>query len=244
MFSIFKRKRERQPLFFETDIHCHVLPGIDDGSPDVDTSVSLIERMQSWGINRIIASPHVTYGTFENTPATADEAMVALQAALDAKGNTIKLSHSAENRIDDLLLKNLADGTLMTLPGNYLLIENSFIQEPWIIDQLVFDLQIKGFRPILAHPERYSYYYGNKDRYKKLHEQGLLFQINLLSLAGQYGRDEKYFAEYLIEQKLVDFVGTDLHCVTHADTIDSYLESKDYLRHRDALAGHIFNDKI
>lgn len=244
MFSIFKKKLEPQPLFFKTDIHCHVLPGIDDGAPDAATGADLVQEMQKWGIDRIIASPHITYGTFDNNAATTDAAMAELQAELDRRGCTVQLSHSAENRIDDLFIKNYEQGTLITLPGNRVLVENSFFQEPWNLDQLLFDLQVKGFRPILVHPERYSYYYGKKDRYATIHNGGTAFQINILSLAGHYGRDEKRFAEYLIEQGLVDYVGTDLHRASHVESINRYLASKDYLRHRDALAGRIGNDTI
>ncbi len=244
MFNFFSRKSAPEKLFFKTDIHCHVLPGIDDGSPDVDTSIDLIEKMQEWGLERIIASPHITDQVFPNTQATMDAAMAELQAELDRRGNAVKLSHSAENRIDDLFIKNLNDGTLITLPGNRILVENSFMLEPWNLDQLLFDLQVKGLRPILVHPERYSYYYGKKDRYSTIHNGGTSFQINLLSLAGHYGRDEKHFAEYLIEKGMVDYIGTDLHRHAHVESINRYLSSKDYLRHREALCGKIKNDEI
>lgn len=244
MFNFFSKRREPQQLFFSTDIHCHVLPGIDDGSPDAATSAELIERMQGWGIRRIFASPHIAYGTFPNTPETIAASLAELKDNLVKRGNDIFISNSAENRIDDLLLKNLADDNMLTLPDKRILIENSFMQEPWNLDQLIFDLQVKGYRPILVHPERYSYYYNKKDRYTTLHGAGAAFQINLLSLAGYYGRDEKRFAEYLIDQGLVDYIGSDLHRHSHADAIDAYLASKDYLRHRDKLQGRIGNDAI
>lgn len=242
MFDFFHKKSKPEKLWFSTDIHCHVLPGIDDGSADVATSVELVERMQQWGIERIFASPHVTYATFPNTAETVGAARTELQQALDAAGNSLKLANSAEYRIDDLFLECLEAGNLMTLPGNVLLIENSFMQEPWNLDQLIFDLQVKGYRPILVHPERYSYYYSRKDRYAALRNTGVMFQINLLSLAGYYGKQEKRIAEMLIENQLVSYIGTDLHGHSHADAIDSYLASKDYLRHRAALERVICND--
>lgn len=244
MFSIFSRHKEPQPLFFNTDIHCHVLPGIDDGAPDAMAGADLVEQLGRWGVKRVMASPHVTYGTFENDASTVAAAMAELKAELDRRGCTIEISHSAENRIDDLFLKNLEQGTLMTLPGKRLLVENPFFQEPWNLDQLLFDLQVKGYRPILVHPERYSYYYGKKERYDVLHNGGTTFQVNILSLAGHYGRDEKRIAEYLIEKGLVDYVGTDIHRASHVESINRYLASKDYLRHRDALASRIGNDAI
>ena len=244
MFNFFSKRREPQKLFFSTDIHCHVLPGIDDGSPDAPTSAQLIERMQQWGITRIFASPHVAYGTFPNPPDTIAASLALLKENLAARNNDIFISNSAENRIDDTLMQNLEDGTVLTLPGKRILIENSFMQEPWNLDQLIFDLQVKGYSPILVHPERYSYYYSKKDRYEALHSAGAAFQVNLLSLAGYYGRNEKHFAEFLIDRGLVDYLGSDLHRHTHADAIDTYLSSKDYLRHRDKLQGRIGNDTI
>ena len=229
MLGFFKKKETPASLFFSTDIHCHVIPGIDDGSPDSTTSVELIERMQTWGINRIIASPHVTMGTFENTPATIGPALSDLKNALSANDNNIEISHSAEYRIDENFIKQLEEGNIVSLPNNYLLVENSFIQEPWGIDQILFDLKVKGYIPILAHPERYAYYYGNKrSRYDELHNTGTMFQVNLLSLAGYYGGNERKWAEYLLEKGYVDFVGTDLHNHRHADCIEKFLSSKDY----------------
>ncbi len=233
MFGLFKKKHsEVSGLCFSTDIHCHIIPGIDDGSPDLATSVELIERMQGWGIKRIIASPHVTQDSFENTPDTIAPAFEELKTELEAKGSDIELSHSAEYRIDEFFMEQLQCDNIVPMSGGYLLVENSYIQEPWNLDRLLFDLKVRGYKPVLAHPERYYYYYGNKrTRYEEIHATGTLFQINLLSLAGYYGKDEKSVAEYLIEKGCVDFIGTDLHHHRHADSIDAYLASKDCRRH-------------
>jgi len=243
MFDFFKRTREPQPLFYHTDVHCHIVPGIDDGSPDAATSVELVGRMSQWGITRIVASPHVTYGTFPNTRETIGAAMQELKSLAAGRPGLPTVEHWAEYRIDDLLLKHLEEGREMT-HGGFILIENSFIQEPWNLDNLVFELQVRGLRPVLAHPERYQYYYNNKKRYRALHDAGLLFQCNLLSLAGAYGGAEKSVAEHLIGEGMVDFLGSDLHRASHADAIDRYLGSKSYVRHRAALDGHLLNDSL
>lgn len=235
MFSFFKKKQEPLQLCFNTDIHCHVLPGIDDGSPDISTSIELIQRMRSWGINRIIATPHVTQASFENTPESISNAFNALNKELKKNNIEISITHSAEYRIDELFLSHLNNGTIIPMPNNYLLVENSFIQEPWNLDQLLFDLKVKGYKPILAHPERYMYYYLKKDRYKTIHDTGTKLQINLLSIAGHYGKDEKRIALELIEKGLVDFIGTDLHNHRHADAIEEFLSSKDYRKIKDHL---------
>lgn len=244
LFSIFNKKGAIE-LPFTTDIHCHILPGVDDGSPDVDTSIALVERMQKWGIKRIIASPHVTESSFENTPDILDPALEQLQNELAKRGNNISVSRSSENRIDEFFLDLLAKGQIKPLPNNYLIVECSFIQEPWHIDQILYDIKIKGYKPIIAHPERYFYYHGrNNDRYTQLHDSGTLFQINVLSLAGAYGKPEKKVAEELIEKGYVDFLGTDLHNYRHADIIDKYLTTSDARKHAKALQGHLLNDQL
>ena len=242
MFNFFKKKQEPAQLCFNTDIHCHVVPGIDDGSPDINTSIELIERMQSWGITRIIATPHVTQASFENTPDIMSEALSSLKKELENRGNNINITHSAEYRIDEQFLSQLKENLIVPMPSNYILVENSFIQEPWNLDQLLFDLKVKGYKPILAHPERYLYYHSKRDRYKAIHNTGTKFQVNLLSVAGYYSKDEKRVALELINNGLVDFIGTDLHNHNHANAIESFINSREYRKLKDRLP--LLNDSI
>lgn len=236
MFNIFGKKKEQIPLPITTDIHCHIVPGVDDGSPNAQTSADLVRRMAAWGITKIIASPHVTEVTFENTPDILDPALEELQQELKRQSIPVTVSRSSENRIDDFFLSQFQQGMIVPLPGNYLLLENSWVQEPLNLEQLIFDLKVKGYNPILAHPERYPYYFsGNQERYDRLHQLGMAFQINLLSLAGHYGKREKETAEKLIEKGYVDFLGTDLHNHRHADSIDAYLTTREARRHFKAL---------
>lgn len=244
MFEIFKR-RSSQPeqLFFHTDLHCHLVPGIDDGQRRADTASELVEREKSWGIRRIITTPHVTQDTFENTPEIINAAFAELQKAVRERGvEGVELLHSAEYRLDGFFNEQLEAGNINPMPNGYLLVENSFVQEAWDIDRRLFDLKLKGFRPVLAHPERYIYYFDNPRRYRQLHDAGTLFQVNLLSLAGHYGKEIKKRAEDLIEQGMVDFIGTDMHNHRHAEAIDAYIGSRDFRRHAKALEGKILND--
>lgn len=244
MFNFFSRSSEPIKLWFDTDIHCHLIPGVDDGSPDVETSLSLVTGLAELGINRIWASPHVARDTFENTPESLAAAQDELDVAMRAYGlGDIRLSHHAENRVDDLFNENLENGTLLTLPGNYLLIENSFVQEPWDLDRIIFDLQVRGFRPIMAHPERYLYYHEKPKRYEELH-RNIPFQVNVLSLAGYYGKHVRKMAEELVEAGMVDYLGTDCHGSRHIDCLREYLASRDARRHRDMLASRIRNDRF
>lgn len=245
MFNFFSKKTEGDgQLFFTTDMHSHVVPGIDDGSPSVERSVELVERMKRWGLEKLIVTPHVTQDTFENTPEIISEAYGELQAGLKEAGVEIEMDHSAEYRIDEMFVDQLEAGMVRRLHGDYLLVENSYIQEAYNLDEILFNLSMKGFQPILAHPERYGYYYDKRNRYDELHSKGILFQVNLLSLAGFYGKEQKKIAEMLIDKDYVDFLGSDLHRRTHADVIDKYLTSKDYRRHREKLEGRILNDTL
>jgi tyrosine-protein phosphatase YwqE len=243
MFNFFRKKSAERPLLYvQTDIHCHLAPGIDDGQKTAEAAAELVAREKSWGINKIFCTPHITQDTFENTPATISEAFGKLKAAVTAANIDIELDYSAEHRLDGFFISQLEAGAIRSLPNNYLLVENSYVQEAWNLDQMLFDLMVKGYKPILAHPERYGYYHGKKARYEKLHANGTLFQVNLLSLAGHYGKDVKQMAEFLLEKDLIDFVGTDMHNIRHCDAIEAYIGSKDFRKHAAALNGRLLND--
>lgn len=237
----FRKKKEPVKLWFTTDIHCHVVPGVDDGSPDAGTSARLVQGLYDLGIRRIIATPHVTQATFENTPQTLASPIAELRKALADNAIDVDIRTTAEYRVDEFFEQQIANGTLMPYPDNYLLIENSFIQEPWNLEQLIFDLQVKGYKLIMAHPERYLYYHTRPQRYQELKQLGIDFQVNLLSLAGYYGKNEKRMAERLVEAGMVDFMGTDTHGFRHLECFGNYLSSREAERHARLLDGKIKN---
>lgn len=243
MFGLFSKKSQPIPLWFKTDIHCHVLPGIDDGSPDTDTSVQLIRELNSLGIEKIIASPHVAAVEFPNTPETLSEAYGNLQTAMKDNGIEIPVTHSAEYRIDEELPEIISAGKLLPYPDKYILIENQWLQEPWNLEEVIFDLQIKGYQPIFAHPERFIYYHNNPKRLKELHDK-LPFQINMLSLSGYYGKPIQKFAESLVAEGFCDFLGTDTHAQRHIDALREYLSTKTALKHREQTLKTLKNDKV
>lgn len=227
MFGLFnKKKSDTVSLPYTTDIHSHIIPGIDDGSPDVEHSVALVKQMQEWGVKRIITTPHVTEETFENTPETITAAYNLLKEALGE--DAPEIIFSAEYRMDENFLKHVKNDILIPLPGNHILIENSFLQPFWDLKGLIYQLQLKGFNPILAHPERYAYYYDEKEIYTDIYNSGCMFQLNWLSLAGYYGKETRNIAYWLIEKGYVDFLGTDLHNRRHARAITEFLQTKEY----------------
>lgn len=233
-----------QKLCFSTDIHCHILPGIDDGAKNPDISISLIEAMQQWGIKKIIATPHVTEETFENTPQTIASAYDRLQSALTKTDATISVSYSAEYRMDGKFNEIMRNNGYILMPGKHLLIENSFVQPSIDLKNIIFELQLKDIKPILAHPERYSYYQRKHQIYTELIEAGCEFQINLLSLCGYYGSTEKETALWLIDKGYVSFIGTDLHHFGHVESINRFLCSKEYTDIANKLAPVLKNDSL
>ena len=159
----FKRK-DTAPvkLCFSTDIHCHLAPGIDDGQTDAAAAAELVEVAAGWGLKKVFCTPHIIQDRFENTPATISEAFARLVSAVKERGVEIELDYSAEHRLDSFFLEELSKGHIRPFPNDYLLVENSFLSETWDMDQVLFDLKLKGFKPILAHPERYAYYFDKK----------------------------------------------------------------------------------
>lgn len=241
MFDFFSRSSKPIKLWFQTDIHCHIVPGVDDGSPDVETSVELVARMMELGLTKIIPSPHVTAMTFENSRETLDGPFARLQTALDAGGMSgVVQPYGAENRIDELFQKNLDEQTVISHPGKNILMENAFVQEPWGLDNIIFNVKVRGFQPFFAHPERFAYYIARPKRLKELH-QYIPFQVNVLSLAGYYGKEVRKMATEMVDAGLVDFLGTDIHAFRHTDCLKEYLASKEAPRHAKKLAS-IKND--
>lgn len=242
MFNIFKKKSEPKELFYKTDVHCHLLPGVDHGSPDLETSLHLLKREMEMGINHIIATSHVTKTTFENTPETLRPAHKKLCEAVENAGMDMKIDLSAEYRIDDFSLEQFKNEQYLLFPNRYILLENAFQQEILGMDELMFDMQLKDITPILAHPERYEYYAHKKQRYTNLHDAGVLFQINILSFTGYFGSSAKETANWLLSHDYIDFLGSDMHNENHADIIYDFIGTKEYRKIAERLKGRIMND--
>jgi hypothetical protein len=220
MFNFFKKKKvltgEDLKFSFNTDIHSHILPGIDDGSPDLATSLRLVKGLYDMGIRKTIATPHVIADLYRNTPETINAALDILKPALIDEGIDIELAAAAEYMMDDYFLKLMrSKQPMLTIKDNLILTEQSYATPTSNINEICFELITAGYRPILAHPERYFYYHSDLDNYQHLKDMGFLFQVNLLSLTGYYGKPVAKVAKFLFEENMVDYVGTDLHHERH-----------------------------
>lgn len=213
MISFFRKNNHiRHVEWLGVDMHGHLLPGIDDGAEDVAQSVSLIKGLIDLGFSNFICTPHIFTEVYPNTAGTINAALTDTKIALKEAGIEVKIEAAAEYMVDETFnpAKNL-----LCLPGRHILIEMSYLSEMPNIEQVVFDLQIMGYQVILAHPERYGYYHKKVDKYLRLKDMGVFFQLNLLSLNGYYGKAIKQSANYLLQNKFYDFAGTDLHHDQH-----------------------------
>ena len=206
------------------DMHSHLLPGLDDGAETVEHSLDLLRALRALGFRKLIMTPHIMGDFYKNTPAGIRAALHQLRTAAAAAGlGDVELDCAAEYYLDEFLGHKLADGTeMLTFGGDkrYLLFETSYMNEPLNLFEIIFELKAQGYRPVLAHPERYTYLYGRFGEIEKLrHDHGVLLQVNLNSLAGYYSPAAKKVAEQLVDGGLVDFVGTDTHHLRHTETL-------------------------
>ncbi|HMR19730.1 MAG TPA: protein tyrosine phosphatase [Sphingobacterium sp.] len=201
--------------FLGVDMHNHLLPGIDDGSPAVEQSLDLIKELNNLGFEKFICTPHIMEGVHPNTKATISQAHDALRQGLKGEGMKAEVYAAAEHMIDEGILPLIAKDNLCVMPGGYVLIEMSYLSESKALFQTILDIQNLGYKPILAHPERYNYYHYNFDMYKKIKDAGCMLQLNLLSISRYYGTEVKVAALTMIKSGMYDFVGTDLHHEKH-----------------------------
>lgn len=224
MFSIFKQKKENlygEDYFpFSTDIHSHILPGIDDGSPNVATSLQLIAGLQKLGVTQSIATPHIIGDMYRNNATSINNALQLLQQSLKENNINFTVNAAAEYMLDDYFFEQLyGENKLLTLKENYILTEFSYASNPANIEKMAFNILTEGYTPVLAHPERYGYFHTDLKMYHRLKDIGFLLQLNLLSLTGYYGKGAQKVSHYLLQNDLISFTGTDMHHTRHLDSL-------------------------
>ncbi|KGE14301.1 tyrosine-protein phosphatase [Sphingobacterium deserti] len=226
MFNIFNRNPKTNTLeWLEVDMHSHILPGIDDGCKTAEDSSGLLSRLSALGLSTFYFTPHIYQDMYPNTHSSVSGAYTNLQQRYASDGLA---GYAAEYMVDGHFERRLEreEETLLTLPGKHVLIEMSYIQESKNIEKVIFDLQIKGYRPILAHPERYVFYHENPKAIERYKDLGCLLQLNVLSVFGYYGSREKKVAKYLLDRGLIDFVGTDAHHERHVYMLERGLKKE------------------
>lgn len=232
----WRRHREMLPLPYRREVHCHILPGLDDGSDSFSETDKCLKAFSAMGVERVVCTPH-RCSKFHNTLASAQPVFDQVKAE-----NPILESLSFEYRLDE----SIADVEhFQTIAGKYVLIEDGFSQHYHCLEKVVTDILTQGLIPVLAHPERYRYL--AIQGIPLCHEwksMGLLFQCNMLSFAGFYGDGPKDFVNQLLDSELIDFMGSDMHSSRYANALMEYLRTEDYAEIREALHAQIMNDKI
>jgi len=243
MFNLFGRNSESEVTSLTNisqDIHSHILPGIDDGSPDIETSLLLIKGLFNLGITKAVATPHIIGDMYRNTPETINNALQKVKIACSEQGINMELSAAAEYMLDDYFMELLRKKEpLLTITKNIILTEISYMTPPDNLEEMSFEIITGGYQPIMAHPERYFFYHKNYDSYSRLKELGFLIQVNLLSLTGYYGTPVKKAAKFILENDLADLVGTDMHHNRHLQILSQKKNLSIFKRY---LGDKMYND--
>ena len=203
------------------DMHSHLIPGIDDGAPDMEMALELIRSMTSFGYKKLITTPHIMSDMYPNDRETILRKLDELRNAVQSAGIETEIQAAAEYFLDDHvagLLKN--NEPLLAISGNMVLVEFSMAQSPMILKEIIYEMQMRGYQPVIAHPERYLYLEKEKFYYDELKDLGCLFQLNLLALGNYYGKSAHKIAQYLVKKEYYDLVGSDLHHPRHIEALN------------------------
>jgi tyrosine-protein phosphatase YwqE len=245
MFFNFKSKPKLKELIPKdyVDIHSHLLFGLDDGAKTLEDTLSLVRQMRGLGFSKIITTPHIIQGLYPNTPSTILHRLEEVNIALLHNNIAFSMKAGAEYMMDHFFYENLKNAPLLTLKDNWVLVEMSYLSAPVQLYDIIYELQVMGYQPIMAHPERYLYYFKNLAEYDKLKKSGLYFQLNLLSLVGYYGPEAQSTAEKLLLRGMIDFTGSDIHHQFHLKSFEKKISLKEtYLLEAAFEKNNIFAD--
>ena len=230
LFNIFKKNTRLQiPIDISTlncDIHSHFIPGIDDGAKTIEDSIQMITEMYNLGYKKVITTPHIMGDFYKNTPEIILAGLKKVRAALKAANIPIEVEAAAEYYIDFDFERKLDEGKLLTFGDNYLLFEISYLNPPDNLYHIIFKMHTLGYKPILAHPERYNYFHTDFGKYENFIDKGVLLQMNINSLTGFYSISTKKIAEQMINKNMISFLGTDCHHIGHVDLIKKVVYEK------------------
>lgn len=227
MFSFFKQNKIKESSLIACDVHSHLIPALDDGVKTIDEAIETILLLRDRGFKRIITTPHIYWDIYKNDFNTISEGANRLNSSLQQNGIDIKIDFAAEYYFDHWFFNEVkTNQPLLTFGNKHLLFETNYLTEPYQLKTLVFDLVTAGYKPVLAHPERYQYM--TLEKADDLKTRGVLLQLNLLSIAGFYGKGAQNMAQQLINYKMIDLVGSDCHNPIQAKYLDESFSNKFY----------------
>lgn len=245
LFDFFKKKTTEPSIDFstlKTDMHSHIIPGIDDGAQNMEQSIILIKKLIDLGYTKIITTPHIMADYYRNTPDIILAGLDNVRTELQRQNIDINIEAAAEYYLDETFEAKLDSGKILTFGDNYILFELSFANPPSNLEYIIQKMNDKGYKPILAHPERYPYFTNGLDDYYRIKEYGCYFQINTISFTGYYDKASQRIANELLNSSMIDFLGSDMHHPKHAAAL------KDALRNKNVIEllkdGSLMNDAI
>ena len=227
MFSFFDSE-EKKSFTLRTDLHSHLIPGIDDGAKDIEESLRLLKGLVSLGYKKVITTPHIMSDCYRNNRESIMHGLAYLQDEAQQMGVDVKIEAAAEYYLDDGFSQHLEEGNLLTIGDNYLLFETSYMAKPLQFEEMVFSISSAGYKPLLAHPERYRYICDFEKEYSHMKELDIFFQVNINSFGGHYGKDAQKKAEFLSKRGMIDFLGSDIHHYKQIETLGDIQNSKKY----------------
>ena len=194
------------------DLHCHLLPGIDDGAPDLETALAMARIAEADGIKVIACTPHIMPGYYDNDGPGICAAVDALQGELNCAGIGIDLIPGADVHLVPDLAGGLASGRLQTLgKSRYFLFEPPHHVAPPRLEDAVFDVITAGYHPLITHPERLTWIEAHYEVIQRIAHAGAWMQITAASVTGVFGKRPKYWAERMLSEGLVHVLATDAH---------------------------------
>lgn len=208
------------------DLHSHLLPGIDDGVKTVEEAIEVIQAFYRLGYRKLYTTPHVMTDAFRNTPEIILGSLEILKTEIANRKIDLQIFAAAEYYLDEYLLEAINSDKLLTIGENHLLFETNFLSEPLNLKDFIFRATTKGYRLILAHPERYIYLQSDLSKAEDLLNRGVTFQINISSLTGYYSKPAQKTAFQLIDRGWVHWLGSDCHHIKHVELITEARKNK------------------
>ena len=228
MFSFFKKKKKATAPCLKVDIHSHLIPGIDDGSQSMDESLALLRGLEEIGYKKVITTPHIMLDAYKNNREIIMSGLHALRKVAKEEGITLEIDAAAEYYLDDGFLDLLEEGNMLSFSGDHLLFETSYVAKPMQLEEMIFAIGSAGYKPVMAHPERYRYVKNPEKEYGRWKELGVMFQVNLNSFGGHYGQQAKEQALFLSKHGMIDLLGSDTHHKKHVSSLAKVIASEQY----------------
>ncbi len=221
------------------DVHSHFIPGIDDGAPTIEASLEMLHAMHELGFRKVITTPHSMADGYKNPPEVILGGLEKLRRAVKEHSLPMEVDAAAEYYLDHALQEKAAKQQLLTIGPEMVLFELPFLSEPAVLMTMVFEMQTQGYVPVLAHPERYQFWYGNMATMEQLKDRGVLFQLNMIALGGAYGPAARKQAEKIVDKGWYELIGSDCHSMKHIAAMEA-TRTEPYL-HKVVESGRLLN---